>query len=165
MSFLTVKYYRFWICFDNSHVLASIKGRSSTLNIHSFIQLEFVIYVLWILLRTNFIFFLGPFYACIRYKFQDHFRYVRINSGCLSAVTDFLAFILPNIIVSFILDINKLRLTYNLAAVVWLFVLVMIICIYYDRLIFVQFWVFIKSSSLTIKQFIQLIIYCTVCDM
>ena len=70
--------------------------------------------------------FICSFYASICHKFQEHFHYVRINSGCLSIVTDFLAFISPNIIFSYILDINKLRLTNNLSAVVWLFVFIMI---------------------------------------
>ena len=62
--------------------------------------------------------FICPTYACVRTKFYTHFRFVRPISGNIASVTDFLAFIAPDIIISFIVAINKLRLSINLPAII-----------------------------------------------
>ena len=54
--------------------------------------------------------FTSPTYAHIRNKFIDHFRSVKITNGLISSVTDFLAFIHLEVIVSIILAFNNFRL-------------------------------------------------------
>ena len=95
----------------------------------------------------NTIFYLHvPAYAHLRNKFFDHFRYIRITRGLISSVTDFLAFIPPNVIVSIILAFNKFRLSINFPSVIWWLYDILLIFVS-----FVQFWAFNISSSLTIK--------------
>ena len=62
--------------------------------------------------------FTCPTYACVRTKFYTHFRFVRPISRNIAFVTDFLAFIAPDIIISFIVAINKLRLSNKLPAII-----------------------------------------------
>ena len=62
--------------------------------------------------------FTCPAYAHLRNKFFDHFRYIRITRGLISSVTDFLAFIPPNVIVSIILAFNKFRLSIKFPSVI-----------------------------------------------
>ena len=62
--------------------------------------------------------FVCPAYVYICIKFFDHFRYIRITSGLISSVTDFLAFIPPNVTVSIILAFNKFRMSINFPTVI-----------------------------------------------
>ena len=71
---------------------------------------------------------------------------IYITRGLISSVTDFLAFIPPNVIVSIILAFNKFRLSINFPSVIWWFYDILLIFVS-----FVQFWAFNISSSLTIK--------------
>ena len=64
------------------------------------------------------ILFTCPTYACVTTKFYTHFRFVRPISGNIASVTDFLAFIAFEIIVSFIVAINKLRQSNSLLAII-----------------------------------------------
>ena len=54
----------------------------------------------------------------IRSNFYDQFRYIRASSSAISLVSDFLNCIPPNVIVSFILAINKFRLSNNFSTVI-----------------------------------------------
>ena len=62
--------------------------------------------------------FIFPTYAFVRIKFFTHFRFVRPINGNTTFVTNFLAFIARDIIVSFSVAINKLRLSNSLLAII-----------------------------------------------
>ena len=69
--------------------------------------------------------FTFPTYACVITKFYTRFTFVRPISGNIACITEFLIFIAHDIIVSFIVAINKLRLSNNLPAVIWLYILIL----------------------------------------